>query len=94
MILGHGIPLVHFEQELVRPLVAHTRTIGVEVPHDALAPGVEQTADRFRVRVATGGREDLLDMDLVVRGAAASRIRRGLIWRQGRWPPMRAAASR
>ncbi len=59
-------PLEHFDAELVEKLVAHTRTLGVDVRTGTEVRAVEPQAGGYRVRTADGRH---LDVDLVVHGA-------------------------
>lgn len=69
IVLGHGTPLDHFDQDLVRRLVAHTRDIGVELHTDADVRAVAKSGTSHQVHVTTAGGEAVVEADLVVHGA-------------------------
>jgi len=69
IVLGHGTPLAHFDHDLVDRLVRHTRSLGVDLRLDADVRGVEHHSGGYRIHVATPGRAEEVEADLVVHGA-------------------------
>lgn len=69
IIIGRGAPLAQFDQDLVRHLVAHTRSLGVEVRLDAAVTAVERHDSRYRVSLVTPTGQESVEVDLVVHGA-------------------------
>lgn len=67
-IFGRGVPLAHFDEDVVNRLVAHFRATGIRVHLGAPVSAVERTATGFRVY--TNVSDALSDeFDLVVHGA-------------------------
>jgi glutathione reductase (NADPH) len=62
-------PLERFDQDLVDRLVAHTRSLGVDMRLQAPVTHVASRDSGVEVRFATGGHEERLEGDLVVHGA-------------------------
>ena len=71
VVLGRGRPLPGFDDALVDALIAHSRTIGIDVRLDTDVTGVERgrAGSKFRVRAGTGSSATTVDADLVVHGA-------------------------
>ncbi len=69
IILGRGTPLEHFDGDLVRRLVQHTREIGVDARFNAAVTGVEPRGSGYLVRTGGDGSSDAVEADLVVHGA-------------------------
>ncbi|HWZ58679.1 MAG TPA: NAD(P)/FAD-dependent oxidoreductase [Gemmatimonadaceae bacterium] len=68
VMLGRSQALASFDQDLVQRLVAHTRTLGVDVRLNAAATSVEVCDGTYRVR-ARGTDDAVVDADLVVHAA-------------------------
>jgi glutathione reductase (NADPH) len=77
-IVGRGSPLRHFERDLVMRLVAHTRSLGIELRLDADVTAIEQRRADYRLRVNTQGRTETVDADLVVHGGGRAPNTEGL----------------
>jgi glutathione reductase (NADPH) len=69
IVLGRGTPLARFDQDVVQRLVAHSRTVGIDLRTDTDVIGVEQRGMEYRVQVETERGAEHVDADLVVHGA-------------------------
>ncbi len=69
IVLGRSDPLVHFDQDLVRRLVAHTTSAGVDFRTGSSVTAIEKSGSAYRVSVGTGAATTVVDVDLVVHGA-------------------------
>ncbi len=69
IVLGRSGPLVHFDQDLVQRLVAHTRNVGIDVRIGADVTAIEKSGTGYRVRVTTNAGTTVVDADMVVHGA-------------------------
>src|SRR5262245_21175673 len=69
VMLGQETALARFDQDLVQRLVAHTRTLGVDVRLNAPAMAIEACAGKYRVHFRGPGGEDAVEADLVVHAA-------------------------
>jgi glutathione reductase (NADPH) len=69
IVLGRGVPLAHFDQDLVQRLVAHSRGIGIDLRTDTDVIGVERRGVGYRVQVKMGRGTEHINADLVVHGA-------------------------
>lgn len=68
-VLGRATPLGHFDQDLVSRLVAHTRSLGIDLRTDTEVVSVERMDGAYRVHVKSDSGEKSVDADLVVHGA-------------------------
>jgi len=68
-IIGRRSPLRHFEQDLVTRLVAHTRSLGIDVRVDTEVTAIERRGAGYRLQLHGQGRAESVDADLVVHGA-------------------------
>ena len=68
-VLGSGIPLGHFDQDLVDRLVAHTRSVGIDLRTDTEVVSVEKADGGYRVHLSSGGVPDSVEADIVIHGA-------------------------
>lgn len=71
VVLGRGRPLPGFDEALVDALIAHSRTIGIDVRLDADVTSVERSGmgAGFRVHIGSGSSATTVEADLVVHGA-------------------------
>lgn len=71
VVIGRGQPLSRFETALVERLVAHSRTIGIDVRSDTEVTAVERVSDSetFQVHIRNNQKESTIEADLVVHGA-------------------------
>ncbi len=69
VMLGRGAPLAHFDQDLVQRLVAHTRSVGIDLRIGVDVTAVEKHGSWYRVHVATESGTGVIEADLVVHGA-------------------------
>ncbi len=69
LVLGRGAPLPRFDQDLVERLVAHTRSLGVEVRLGVEVSGVDPCEGGYRVSAAAPGSKEVVEVDLVVHAA-------------------------
>jgi glutathione reductase (NADPH) len=68
-MIGRGAPLDRFDQDIVARLVAHTRSLGIDVRTDTDVVSVEKAGSGYRVHVKTDNGTAAVDADLVVHGA-------------------------
>lgn len=68
IVLGRGIPLPRFEQDLVRRLIAHSRDVGIDLRTGVEVTGVERRDNDYRVHVKSESGTDHVAADLVVHG--------------------------
>jgi len=83
IILDRGTPLRHFDQDLVRRLVQHTRELGVDTRLNATVTAIEQRGAGYLVRSEGDGRSETVEADLVVHGAGRVPHTEGLCLREG-----------
>ncbi|HXL33448.1 MAG TPA: NAD(P)/FAD-dependent oxidoreductase [Gemmatimonadales bacterium] len=67
-IAGRGTPLQRFEHDLVARLVAHTRSLGIELRRDTDVTGIEKRGGGYRLLLDAQGQTDAIDADLVIHG--------------------------
>jgi len=67
-IVGRGKPLEHFEQDLVARLADHTRRLGIDLRGDTEATSIEKRGG-YRLALASRGRTESIEADLIVHGA-------------------------
>jgi glutathione reductase (NADPH) len=71
VVIGRGESLSRFERALVDRLVAHSRTIGIDVRSDTEVTAVERAepGGKFRLHVRNDQKDAIIEADLVVHGA-------------------------
>ena len=69
IVLGRGAPLGRFDQDVVARLVAHTRSLGIDLRTDTDVVSVDRISDGYRLHVITDNGADVIGADLVVHGA-------------------------
>ena len=69
IMLGRERALAQFDQDLVQRLVAHTRTLGVDVRLNAPATAIEACGGGYRVHFPGPRGDEALEADLVVHAA-------------------------
>lgn len=69
VMLGREKALAQFDQDLVQRLVAHTRTLGVDVRLNAPATAIEACGGGYRVHFGGPSGDEALEADLVVHAA-------------------------
>src|SRR6185312_15892325 len=69
VVLGRGAPLAHFDQDLVRRLVAHSISVGIDLRTGVDVTAIEKHGNGYRVHVATDSGTAVIETDLVVHGA-------------------------
>ena len=67
-VIGRGSPLPHFDHDLVNRLVAHTRSIGIDLRTEGDVVSVERIGEQYRVHYTTPQGAHFADSDLVVHG--------------------------
>jgi glutathione reductase (NADPH) len=67
-IVGRGMPLGHFDRDLVARLVEHTRGLGIDVRPDTDVVAVERTGDGCEVTIRTSEGTQSIQADLIVHG--------------------------
>jgi glutathione reductase (NADPH) len=69
VVFGRSRPLEHFDSDLVRRLVDHTRSLKIDVKLDSDVHGVERAGSEFRVKFSGPTGDETVSTDIVVHAA-------------------------